>query len=91
MVEPTTARDGLLRLALAAYDAQDVDRAKERFGKVLEVDPTHARCHYYLGLISVNEGANYEAVRHFERFIELAPDDPDAATAGDLVKYLSGS
>jgi len=90
MVEPATARDGLLRLALAAYDAEDMDRAKERFGEVLEIDPNHARCHYYLGLIYMNEGANEEAKYHFDRFIQLAPDDPDAATAGELLKFLTG-
>jgi tetratricopeptide (TPR) repeat protein len=90
-VEPATAREGLWLLALAVYDADDMDEAKKRFGKVLEVDPNHARAHYYLGLICVSDGANEEAMGHLERFIQLAPDDPDAATAGELVKYLSKS
>ena len=90
-VEPEIARDGLWTLAIAAYDADDMARAKERFGKVLEVDPNNARAHYYLGLIYVGEGANDEAKHHLQSFLELAPDDPDAATAGELFKYLSGS
>jgi tetratricopeptide (TPR) repeat protein len=91
VVEPDMARDGLWLLALAAYDASDMARAKMRFNKVIEVDPNRPRAHYYLGLIYVSEEANAEAKSHLERFLELAPDDPDAATAEDLVKFLSGS
>lgn len=91
VVEPDMARDGLWLLALAAYDASDMARAKMRFNKVIEVDPNRPRAHYYLGLIYVSEEANAEAKSHLERFLELAPDDPDAATAEDLVKFLSGT
>jgi tetratricopeptide (TPR) repeat protein len=89
--EPQTAREGLWLLAIAAYDAGDMDRAKLRFGKLLEVDPNHATAHYYLGLIYVGEGANDEAKKHLERFVQLAPDDPEAATAGELITFLSDS
>jgi len=88
-VEPETARQGLWLLAIAVYDANDMDRAKLRFGKLLEVDPNHAMAHYYLGLIYVGESANDEAKKHLERFVQLAPDDPEAPSARDLIKYLS--
>ena len=89
--EPQTAREGLWLLAIAAYDAGDMERAKLRFGKLLEVDPNHATAHYYLGLIYVGEGANDKAKQHLERFVQLAPDDPEAATAGELITFLSDS
>ena len=89
--EPETAREGLWLLAIAAYDASDMDRAKLRFGKLLEVDPNHATAHYYLGLIYVGEGANDEAKKHLERFVQLAPDDPEVATASELITFLSDS
>jgi hypothetical protein len=38
----------------------------------------------------VNDGATEEAKQHLERFLELAPDSPEAATARDLLDYLSG-
>ena len=88
-VEPDTAVNGLWALAMSAYDADDMDRAKLRFGKLLEVDPNHAMAHYYLGLIYVGESANDEAKKHLERFVQLAPDDPEAPSARDLIKYLS--
>jgi tetratricopeptide (TPR) repeat protein len=90
-VERAVALDGLVRLAFMAYDANDVDLARERFGKVLEVDPNQPQPHYYLGLLEMNDGAIEEAKSHFERFLELAPDAPEAGIASELLSRLSGS
>ncbi len=90
-VDPAMARDGLAKLATTAFDSDDVVRAKERFGRVLELDPNHARSHYFLGVILMREGASEEAKSHLERFRELAPDDPEASTAAELLKYLGGA
>ncbi len=90
-VEPETSRQGLWVLALRAYDAEDLAQAKDLFEKVLDVDPNDARGHYFLSLVCVSEGINSEAIVHLKRFLELAPDDPDAATATELLSFLSGS
>jgi tetratricopeptide (TPR) repeat protein len=90
-VDAATAANGLRLLALSAYDASNMEGAKERFEKLLRVDPGNAPAHYSLGLIYMNEGAKTEAKHHFARFIELAPDDPDAATAQELLTYLGES
>jgi tetratricopeptide (TPR) repeat protein len=87
-VDRVMARDSLFKLATAAYNSDDTVNAKEIFGKVLELDPNHPRSHYFLGLILMREGAKKEAKSHLERFLELAPDDPDAATASDALRYL---
>ena len=87
-VDRATAADGLSKLAVAAFDSDDVVHAKEALGKVLELDPNHARSHYLLGLILMREGAKQEAKSHLERFLELAPNDPDVATARDALKYV---
>jgi Tfp pilus assembly protein PilF len=87
-VEPAVARNGLLKLAFEAYDANDRVRAKERFLKALDVDQNQPLAHYYLGLIYVNEGATGEARSHLERFLTLAPNSPEAETARELLKQL---
>jgi Tfp pilus assembly protein PilF len=87
-VDNATAVDGLSKLAFAAFDSDDVVHAKEALAKVLELDPNHARSHYLLGLILMREGAKAEARSHLERFLELTPSDPDAATARDALKYV---
>jgi tetratricopeptide (TPR) repeat protein len=90
-VEPPVAIKGLLKLALDAYDANDRAKAKERFLKVLEVDPNQPLVHYYLGMVYVNEGATAEARSHLERFLTLAPNSPEAQTAREILKQLSKS
>ena len=88
-VEPVLARDGLLRLAFDAYDANDMVQAKERFDKALVVDPNYALAYYYLALIDVGQGATAEAKSHIERFLQLAPNDKEANSAREMLKYLN--
>jgi Tfp pilus assembly protein PilF len=90
-VEPQIARTNMMHLAMAAYNADDMEAAKDRFGKVLEIDPANAQAHYLLGLIYLGEGegAKADTVMHLERFLELAPDDPDADAARDILSYLN--
>jgi Flp pilus assembly protein TadD len=88
-IEPATARASLFKLATAAYDADDMVNAKRRLGKVLELDPNHARAHYLLGFLLMREGAKQEARRHLQRFLELTPNDPDAGTAKDAIRFMS--
>jgi len=87
-VEPTVARKGLLKMAFDAYDANDMAQAKARFDTVLQVDPNYPLAHYYLGVIEVGQGATAEARIHLERFLQLAPNDPEANAARDMLKYL---
>ncbi len=88
-VEPVMARDGLLRLAFDAYDANDMVQAKDRFDKALAIDPNYGLAYYYLALIDVSQGATAEAKSHIERFLQLAPNDPEAKSAREMLKYLS--
>jgi Tfp pilus assembly protein PilF len=87
-VEPTVAKNGLLKLAFDAYDANDRERAKARFLKVLEIDPNQPLAHYYLALICVNEGNSAEAKAHLEKFIALSPNSAEAATAREMLKQI---
>ena len=87
-VEPATATKGLLALAFDAYDANDRARAKDRFLKVLQIDANQPLAHYYVALVYVNEGATGEAKSHLERFLALAPNSPEAATAREMLKQL---
>jgi Tfp pilus assembly protein PilF len=87
-VEPDVAGKGMLKLAFDAYDANDRSRAKQRFVKVLDVYPDQPLVHYYLGLIYVSEGANADAKRHLERFVQLAPNSTEAATAREVLKQI---
>ena len=88
VVEPAVAKNGLLKLAFEAYDANQTAKAKERFLKALAVDPNQPLAHYYLALVLVNEGNTAEARMHLERFIALAPSGKEADTAREMLKQL---
>lgn len=90
-IEPQVARDGLLRLAFKVYDANDMAEARKRFGRVLQVEPDHALTHYFLGLINANLGDKAEATRHLRRFVALAPNHDEAASARELIDYLASN
>jgi tetratricopeptide (TPR) repeat protein len=93
-IDATTARDNLYQLASAAYDRDDIVTARERFDKVLELDPKHPRSHYFIGLIfmrDLGKESQEQAKTYLERFVELAPDDPEAATASEILRYMKGS
>jgi len=36
----------------------------------------------------MREGAKRESQGHLERFLELAPDDPDVRTAKEALEYM---
>jgi hypothetical protein len=44
-----------------------------------------------MGLLQMNDGERDLAKDHFERFLELAPDAPEATIAKELVTRLSDS
>jgi Tfp pilus assembly protein PilF len=90
-VEPDAAKQNLWVLAMAAYNANDNAKTKERFGKVLLVDPDNAQAHYLLGLVYLGEDDKAKTREHLERFLELAPDDPDAPSAREILSYLGAS
>jgi tetratricopeptide (TPR) repeat protein len=54
-------------------------RAEQEFLKVLAIDPDDAGTHYNLGILYEESLHNRAKARqHYQRFIELAPQDPDA-------------
>ena len=86
--EPKIARDGLLKLAFDAYDANDMPKAKERFLKLLQLDPDNTLALYYGALVEVNLGDTENAKQHLEHFLELAPNDKEATPARQMLDYL---
>jgi Flp pilus assembly protein TadD len=54
----------------------------------LAIDSSLAKAHYFLGLDHLSKGNNAEARTALETFIRLAPDDPDAVTAGEMLAFI---
>jgi superkiller protein 3 len=71
-----------------AFNEGKMELAIAAFQQAIAVDPQNAPSYYSLGLAFTNQGENAKAKEAFQRFVELAPDDPDAATAKEMLKYL---
>jgi len=87
-VDQEFVSSSLLQKAGEMYNSGDSANAAKMYKKVLEVNPNHAKSHYQLGIISVQSGDNAAAKAHFEKFLAMAPDDPDASTAKEMMAYL---
>lgn len=68
------------------------DEAAVFFEKVVEIapeDPKFAKAHYVLGLSYAKDDAKKAQAReHIQTFLRLAPTDPDAETAKQMLDYL---
>jgi tetratricopeptide (TPR) repeat protein len=88
IIDKEFAVSNLYNQGIAFYNDGNTSEARSWFEKALQVDPEYPRAHYYLGLSYIGEGANDKAKEQLARFIELAPEDPEAATAKEMMAYL---
>lgn len=86
--DPEWAATGLFEMAVELYNAGRTDDAAQALEKVLAAKPDHARAHYLLGLARYSSGDQESAANHLNRFLELAPDDPDVSVAVEMLSYI---
>ncbi|MEO1085499.1 MAG: tetratricopeptide repeat protein, partial [Acidobacteriota bacterium] len=86
--DPTVVIKDLTEAAQVDFNNGRTDQAVARLEQILSIDADNPRAHYLLGLCRVNQGDNEEAKRLLTRFIELAPNDPQAAEAKDMLNYI---
>ena len=69
--------------------ARQYDRAEEYFLKALDMNADDPALHYNLGILyEDNLKQRRKARNHYERFLELAPNDPDAPKVIEWLKNL---
>jgi tetratricopeptide (TPR) repeat protein len=92
LVESGANLDALLQQfmnqGLKFFEAGQTENAIAEFRRVIEIKPDHAKAHYHLGISLVSTGDSAGAKEHLNKFIELAPNDPEAAVAKDMLNYL---
>lgn len=76
-------REGTEQLQ-AGHDA----RARERLEACLKADPNIAACHRGLAELHRRAEARGPARAHYQRYLELAPEAPDAALVRSLLREL---
>jgi len=87
-VDPEFGGAKLVEQAAEHWNAGRTDAAVALARQALAIDPGLAKAYYFLGLDHVSKGKNAEARQALEKFIELAPDDPEAATAREMLGYI---
>ena len=87
--DPEWAATELYNHAVELYNADEMASAADAFERVIAAKPEDARAHFLLGMAKYNIGQTEDAKTHLTRFLELAPDDPDAALAREMLRYGS--
>jgi tetratricopeptide (TPR) repeat protein len=70
------------------FNNGNLPQAQDLFERILQIQPDHARAHYQLGLCYVSMGDTAKGKEMLMRFVELAPQDPDAAVAQEMIATL---
>ena len=77
----------LYKQGVAQYNSNNLVSAIETLEKAVAADPKHAKAHYMLGL-AYSGSDSAKAKDHLQKFLELAPNDPDAAAAKEMLTYM---
>jgi tetratricopeptide (TPR) repeat protein len=85
--DPEWASTELYNHAVELFNANEMTGAAAALERVVEAKPEDARAHFLLGMAKYNIGETDDAKTHLNRFLELAPDDPDAALAREMLSY----
>jgi tetratricopeptide (TPR) repeat protein len=68
---------------------EEASKFFERTVEIAPADPKFAKAHYVLGLSYAKDDAKKEAAKqHLQAFLQMAPNDPDAGTAKEMLAYL---
>jgi tetratricopeptide (TPR) repeat protein len=86
--DPEMGAQGLLEQGNEAFQAGDTAQAQLLLASAVEINPELPKAHYLLGLCYINTGRSSEAKAHLEKFIALAPDDPDVAAAREMLGFI---
>ncbi len=85
---PGQVAEMFFRQGEALFEGNDPAAAAEAFRRALAAEPDHPRAHYRLGLCYLNLEETAKAKVELLRFLELAPDDPEAAAAKEMLTHL---
>lgn len=86
--DPEKASKNLFNEAADLYNGGSIPEALEKLEQVIGFNPTHPEALSMLGLCYAALSENDKALETFRKFLEIAPDHPEAATAQAMVEYF---
>jgi cytochrome c-type biogenesis protein CcmH/NrfG len=67
------------------------EEAVKEYKKALKIDPSHLNAHRNLGVVLINDlHRTAEGVKEFKKYLELAPNAPDAGAVKQKISELTG-
>ncbi len=87
-VDPDFGGPTPLEQAATLWNAGAAKKAVVIARLALSMDPSLAKAYYFIGLDHLSNGENPEARAALTKFVEMAPDDPEAATAKEMMTYI---
>jgi tetratricopeptide (TPR) repeat protein len=88
-VKSTQTPEAAFNQGVTLYNTGNIADATAAFEAAARAKPEFARAHYMLGLCYANANDAAKAKQHLQEFVRLAPNDPDAASAREMLKYLN--
>jgi Tfp pilus assembly protein PilF len=76
-------------IGVQSWNRGNAEAASVAFARAVELDPKLPDAHRQLGYCEVNLGQLDKAVSELQRYLELAPQAPDAAEVKELIKKIS--
>jgi tetratricopeptide (TPR) repeat protein len=87
-VDPQRAAKAAFKAGDTLFDADKMAGAVASYERFVKLAPDHAPVHHQLGLCYVNLGQLEKAREHLERFVKLAPNDPQTSAVEEMLKAL---
>jgi len=80
--------DAMFNQGVILWNAGKIGDAKKQFEAANAANPNHAEAHYQLGMALINEGNMQGAGAEFDKYLQLAPTGPNAATAKGILATI---
>ncbi|MDE2922323.1 MAG: tetratricopeptide repeat protein [Acidobacteriota bacterium] len=86
--DPEKAAKNLYNEAADLYNAGSIPEALTKLEQVIGFNPSHPEALNMLGLCYAAQSENDKALDTFRKFLEVAPNHPEAATAQAMIEYF---
>lgn len=86
--DPDRIVEAFFQQGVLMFNEGNPEGAIEAFQRVLSADPENARAYYELGRSYLSAGDMNQAKEALQTFLTMAPNDPEAPSAKEMLGYL---
>jgi tetratricopeptide (TPR) repeat protein len=89
-LDPTNAARSFFNMGVHAWNENKDKEAAQAFRKSVEIDPSYAPAHRELARVLTRLQDFHGAVQHYQEYLKLNPQAPDAKEIRDTIALLKG-